>query len=106
MLLSPALLAYVTGGLADEHLSAYVSCAEGGPWCVKGHWEKTGANRIGWTIGGGVETIVTGNVFLRGEYRYTDLGSFTNTYLTGIDAVEGSVDAADHRLTLGSGLRF
>lgn len=106
MLLSPSMLAYVTGGLAYEHLFAYVSCSTQGAWCVKSGWEKTGENRIGWTIGGGVETIVTGNVFLRGEYRYTDLGSFTNAYLTGIDAVDGTVDAADHRLTLGAGLRF
>lgn len=106
MLLSPSMLAYVTGGLAYEHLFAYVSCAPQGPWCVKGAWEKMGEDRIGWTIGGGFETIVTANVFLRGEYRYTDLGSFTNTYLTGIDAVEGTVDAGDHRLTLGAGLRF
>jgi plasminogen activator len=106
ILLTPSTLAYATGGLAYEHVYAYVSCAVTGPWCLANGWDKEGAQRWGWTLGGGVEAIVAGNVFLRGEYRYTDLGSFTGTYLAGEDAVTGTVDAADHRLTLGAGLRF
>lgn len=31
-------------------------------------------NRIGWTIGTGVDYAMTDNVLLRGEYRYTDFG--------------------------------
>ncbi len=105
-LLSPSTLAYATGGLAYEHIYSYASCAVAGPWCLANGWHKEGAQRWGWTLGGGLETIVAGNVFLRGEYRYTDLGSFTSTYLADEDAVTGTVEASDHRLTLGAGLRF
>jgi opacity protein-like surface antigen len=106
VLLSPSTLAYVTGGLAYQHMSAYVSCYQHGPWCVRGGWERAAEHRLGWTIGAGLETFVAENVFVRGEYRYSDLGSFTNTYLSGTDAIDGVVEASDQRLTLGAGVRF
>ena len=36
-------------------------------------------DRIGWTVGGGVEYALTTNWSLRGEYRYSDFGSYTDT---------------------------
>jgi outer membrane immunogenic protein len=36
------------------------------------------ADLVGWTIGGGGETALWGNWFLRGEYRYADYGHFRN----------------------------
>ena len=34
-----------------------------------------GDTRLGYTIGGGIETQVVGNWFARGEYRYADFGT-------------------------------
>jgi outer membrane immunogenic protein len=53
------VLAFARGGLAD----ARVTLTPGGSIA-----------RAGFTIGGGVEAVVTGQVFLRGEYRYADYG--------------------------------
>lgn len=33
------------------------------------------ANRAGWTIGGGLETVLWGHWLARAEYRYADFGS-------------------------------
>jgi opacity protein-like surface antigen len=53
-------------------------------WCGPGHLVvRTTANgtiddtRVGWTVGGGVETEVSQNWKARLEYRYTDLGHFS-----------------------------
>ena len=35
--------------------------------------------KLGWTIGGGVEYAINNNWSVRGEYRYTDFGSITET---------------------------
>ncbi len=34
-----------------------------------------GDTRLGYTIGGGIETQLVGNWFARGEYRYADFGT-------------------------------
>jgi outer membrane immunogenic protein len=38
-----------------------------------------GVNKTGWTIGGGIETMLWKNWFARGEYRYSDYGTINNT---------------------------
>jgi outer membrane immunogenic protein len=37
------------------------------------------ATKAGWTIGGGVETMLDSHWTARAEYRYADFGSVTNT---------------------------
>lgn len=106
VLLSPAMLAYVTGGFAYEHQYAFVSCSAGGPWCAKDGYAKYGIGNTGWTVGGGLEAFVTSGVFVRGEYRFTDYGAFGHTFLAETDAVSARVDTSDQRLTLGAGVRF
>ena len=83
-LVTPWTLVYGTGGVAFGHVSgsfAYTAheidglcgfvCASatGG-----GSWSTT---RTGATGGGGVETFIAPNMTLRLEYRYTDLGTFS-----------------------------
>jgi outer membrane immunogenic protein len=43
-----------------------------------GSWSDT---RVGWTAGGGGETIISAGLTLRLEYRYTDLGSYSKSLL-------------------------
>jgi outer membrane immunogenic protein len=83
-LVTPWTLVYGTGGVAFGNVSGSfgytaheidglcgVPCAS-----VSGgsSWSTT---RTGATGGGGVETLITPNLTLRLEYRYTDLGTFS-----------------------------
>lgn len=66
-------LAYVTGGLAVGEVK--------GSWSTLGTtgFSKSGSDsstRPGWTIGGGLEHALTAHWSIKGEYLYTDLGTF------------------------------
>ena len=43
------------------------------------HNETVSQTRIGWTVGGGIEKMISRWVF-RLEYRYADLGTFNHTF--------------------------
>jgi outer membrane immunogenic protein len=85
-LVTPWTLVYGTGGVAYGGVSgsfAY-SAHEFPTFCVGicasavggGSWSTTA---VGATGGGGVETMITNNLTLRLEYRYTDFGRFSQT---------------------------
>jgi outer membrane immunogenic protein len=84
-LVTPWTMVYGTGGLAFGEVSgsfAYQAVElpsfSGCPPCASatggGTWNTT---RTGWTAGGGVEMMLSQLWSVRLEYRYTDLGSFT-----------------------------
>jgi outer membrane immunogenic protein len=58
---------------------------------------------VGYTVGAGVEALVTDNITTRVEYRYTDFGSDTYN-LGGGTAVSTGYD--DHSVKLGIGVKF
>ncbi|MET3898397.1 outer membrane immunogenic protein [Devosia sp. UYZn731] len=67
-------LLYATGGLA-------VARVENNLVVVGGALDATASNTyVGWTIGAGVEHMVTDNLSVFAEYDYADLGSKTNTF--------------------------
>ncbi len=88
--ITPEILPYVTGGGAAQN----VKLTDAGGSDKNTH--------LGWTAGGGVDFKVTENIFARGEYRYTDLGS--KTYTTGLGSRD--VSAQDNRVTFGIGMKF
>ncbi len=57
---------------------------------------------LGYTVGAGVDALLTDNVFGRVEYRYTDYGS-QDFELGGGSA---DFDSNNHRVTMGVGLKF
>ena len=61
---------YVTGGLADASLEQSIYDA--------GHSAAFTTNRLGYTVGGGLEHAVTDNIVGRIEYRYTGFGAGNN----------------------------
>jgi outer membrane immunogenic protein len=81
-LVTPWTLVYGTGGVAFGSVSGSFSYAaheiDGCIVCAStvggGSWSTT---RTGATGGGGVETLITQALTLRLEYRYTDLGRFS-----------------------------
>jgi outer membrane immunogenic protein len=89
-LISPSVLIFATGGVAWLHLSETSNCstvpnpATGN--CAAGNFfngtlgPATTAHSqtlTGWTIGGGVETMLGQNWLARAEYRYADFGTDT-----------------------------
>jgi outer membrane immunogenic protein len=78
-LVTPSALVYATGGAAWQRYNITSTCAElvaaGG--CIFGPPAviTIGDTRLGYTIGGGIETQLVGNWFARGEYRYADFGT-------------------------------
>ena len=87
---SPDILPYVTAGGAAQRLKV----TEGGV--------SDSNTMLGWTAGAGVDVKVTENVFVRGEYRYTDFGS--DDFTTGSGTRE--VSSHDNRVGLGVGFKF
>lgn len=88
--LTPDILLYTTAGGAAKRLEV----TEGG---------VSDANTmVGWTAGVGTDVKITEQVFGRVEYRYTDYGS--ENFATGTGS--GDVDAKDHRIQFGVGMKF
>jgi outer membrane immunogenic protein len=57
---------------------------------------------VGYTVGAGVEAMVTDNITTRVEYRYTDFGS--KNYDPGGSTVSSGYD--DHAVKVGIGVKF
>jgi outer membrane immunogenic protein len=76
-LLTPATLAYATGGVAWQHYEVSSMCVS--ETCVDiGVSPGSVANsttKVGWTLGGGLETSLSRYWLARAEYRYADFGS-------------------------------
>jgi len=80
VLVTPSVLLYVTGGLAygsvqtDVGLSGFT--ANGTPVTIVG---SRSSDKLGWTVGGGIEAMFAGNWSAKLEYLYMDLGSISNS---------------------------
>ena len=60
------------------------------------------ATAVGYTVGGGVEGMVTDNITARLEYRYTDYGD--DDYTIGADTFSSAYD--EHSVRAGIGFKF
>ena len=71
-------LIYVTGGLAygrTKDASTITSVGSDDDGNFAGLWTgRKAGTRAGWTLGGGIEYAITGNLTIKGEYLYYDLG--------------------------------
>jgi outer membrane immunogenic protein len=121
--IAPTFLAYVTGGLAygDVKTTSIVSGTNIiGPQGVNGSTlvpvsgsASSSSVRAGWTVGVGVEGVVSGNWTAKLEYLYIDLGNVSGTSLTGLIGPSGgfltssySSHITDNILRVGLNYRF
>ena len=119
-LITPWTLVYVTGGLAVGSVSGsfsyagceFVTCSSGGTNVTgAGSWSQT---RTGGTVGAGVESEFWTGIKGRVEYRYTDLGKYSqdvplsHTGVCGptVCGTNAHIDlrATNHRVMVGFGL--
>ena len=83
------LLPYVTGGLAIGHFGTRSDLAGGASSTPGAYLPPTyvgfathgldWTTRLGWTVGGGAEWAVSNHWSIRGEYRYSEFGSVSDT---------------------------
>jgi outer membrane immunogenic protein len=82
-LVTPDFLIYATGGPAWQHVEATSTCGPNNFFaCGTGSFTPTvtdSTTKLGWTVGGGIESLVWGHWLVRGELRYSDFGAITNT---------------------------
>ena len=86
-------LPYVTGGLAVGDIKANVTGLPG-----------ASTTNAGWTIGGGIEAAVVGNVTAKLEYLYVDLGSLNCSALA--CGLPTTVDLRSNVVRAGVNFRF
>jgi outer membrane immunogenic protein len=116
-LVTPTTLIYATGGAAWQHFDVTSSCTSAVS-CVVGNGFTpavitSSTTKVGWTIGGGVETALWSHWFARAEYRYADFGSsaFTVTRSSTIPAENPTVENFNvalrtHTATFGLAYKF
>jgi outer membrane immunogenic protein len=85
-LVTPSFLVYGTGGAAWQHIDATSTCStttstfsECAPGFLAPSVITDSTTKLGWTVGAGIETMLGQNWIVRGEYRYADFGTITNT---------------------------
>jgi outer membrane immunogenic protein len=95
------VLVYATGGVAfGEVQNNYVNALTG----ATDHYVNT---RIGYTVGGGVEYALSNRFSVRGEYRYTDYGSYTDVLTTSLaGAPYAHRRDTDNRVQAGFSYKF
>jgi len=74
-LVTPTLLVYATGGVAWQHFDA--TSTTGAVPGITPPVIVNSADKVGGTVGGGLETALSSNWFARAEYRYADFGTST-----------------------------
>jgi outer membrane immunogenic protein len=110
-LFAPTALLYVTGGATWLEKEVAATCAGTFPvgWCVTAQTNSASNTHFGWTIGGGVEWMLTPNWLLRAEYRYSQYEEETYTFFaapTPADSFTFSVDATTHTGYVGIAYKF
>ncbi len=82
-LVNPSVLIYATGGAAWLHVESTSNCnpifGNCDPISFRPAVIAHATTKLGWTIGGGIEAMMWGNWIVRGEYRYADFGTISNT---------------------------
>ena len=88
------VLIYATGGVALGALDSYTQVVFNGPganpFFIPQYFGAYRENRIGWTVGGGIEWAFAANWTAKAEFLYIDLGSFD--YISPRTTFDGATD--------------
>jgi outer membrane immunogenic protein len=105
--ITPTILAYVTGGLAYGSVKATDTVTATnliGPQGVNTPPTfvpvfaafGNSSTRVGWTIGAGIEGVISGNWTAKLEYLYIDLGNISGSFVTPVIAPSGNFVTASY----------
>jgi outer membrane immunogenic protein len=104
-LLTPMTMVYATGGAAWQRLEAQRNVPVS--FCCGPFTTTASTVRTGWTVGGGLEWMMTRNWLLRAEYRYADFGTanFSDTNPAG-GVTTYDVSLKTHMANFGASYKF
>jgi len=112
-LITPAILAYATGGVAFHDASYIISClnnvAPAGSYCGGNQYADHHTTQVGYTVGGGIEGFVAPNLLLRAEYRYSDFGGRSHSDFSGgglLDDIYSRTHLSSSMATVGLAYKF
>jgi opacity protein-like surface antigen len=111
MVVAPSLMVYGTAGVAFQQVSESASCdGSSNSWCQFTGIAKSqtfSSTLTGWTVGGGVEGVISGNWLGKIEVRYADLGHLNNTFFAGTgDDVITSLHVQTYTALAGVAYKF
>jgi outer membrane immunogenic protein len=111
-LASPRVLLYATGGLAYGSIKStgtLTGVGFPGPAVAVTSIGSNTDTRVGWTVGAGIEGMITQNWTAKLEYLYMDLGNYSTTFtLAPAAPINARVDSSfrDHILRAGINYKF
>ncbi|WP_245453947.1 outer membrane beta-barrel protein [Bradyrhizobium sp. AC87j1] len=115
-LVNPHTMLYATAGAAWQNFELTSTCTSrncSGFFALSSPIINSSTTKMGWTLGGGLETVLWGNWLARAEYRYADYGSagFTVARSSGRPEFDPSVNTYDvamrtHLATFAMTYRF
>jgi len=94
----PSTLLYAKGGYTNAKMNILATDNETDV--------KSNINLDGWRVGAGVEHQLAGNLFLKGEYRYSQYKEGEAEAPSGFESDRFDVDLDRHQVMVGAGLRF
>lgn len=92
-LINSTWMAYVTGGAAFQNIDVTATCISDAVVCIVFNSKKNSKTLAGWTVGGGLEGMLTRNWLARIEYRYSDFGDYSFTALPLVPATSFGANA-------------
>jgi opacity protein-like surface antigen len=100
----PRWLVYATGGLAYGEIQSNGSVTFGGATATG----NTNTTKAGWTVGAGIEGVLSGNWTAKLEYLFVDFGNVTNTYtgVVPVTPIATSSHITDNILRVGLSYNF
>jgi outer membrane immunogenic protein len=112
-LISPSTLAYSTISATQTEIETSTFCPSDGVICNPGSPAKRFSDddkASGWAIGIGLEKALAGNITIRAEYRYADLGTAELSPVPMEDdesyGIDADVDVTRQTLQIGAAYTF
>lgn len=107
---TPNVLLYGTGGIAFQQVSVGAMCnGTIDSFCrfTVPRSDTVSTVASGWTIGGGLESILTGNWLGKVEFRYADFAHISHSFFAGtVDEVDANVHPQTYTFLAGVGYKF
>ena len=95
-----------TAGIGDARKKLF-GLLLGGPLVEPPRSQTASVVKGGWTVGGGLEGVLTGNWLGKVEFRYADFGHYNhNFFVNTLDEVDASVHARTCTILAGIGYKF